>query len=187
MSIDGMIEVLAGFGYLFYVVVLGLSVLLSFGLYIVGALAVWRVLKMLGYDKAWLAWIPFGRYYALAEATMEKDVYLPFNITLAMDVFKWWWLIPILSSAIPIISIAVTVICFGWTLKKIYAMCEGVSPDQVSTIAYISAYIQIIMWIKFFTYKSVASGYQTYQAQPQYANQGYQQQDVPQDDSYTEF
>ena len=37
------------------------------------SLAHMKALNALGYDKAWIAWIPYGSYYGLADAVCENE------------------------------------------------------------------------------------------------------------------
>lgn len=60
----GAIDVLANFA----VIVFGLAA----AYYIFTSAANAKALRMVGYDKAWLAWVPYLRYWAIAEATKNE-------------------------------------------------------------------------------------------------------------------
>lgn len=53
-----------------------------------------KALKALGYDKAWLAWIPFGVLFACSDAvTGDADQVRMFNsFEVPAAVFKFWWI-----------------------------------------------------------------------------------------------
>ena len=57
----------AGFGLMIVVV------LIVIAWYVVSSIAHMKALKALGYDKAWLAWIPYGVFYACADQSQPSS------------------------------------------------------------------------------------------------------------------
>ena len=60
---------------------------------------------LMGYDKAWAAWVPFFNTYALADCIPEtKEKVEIFGISIPGTVFKFWWLIGIVATWIPVVG-----------------------------------------------------------------------------------
>ena len=63
--------------------------------YVLYAVSHMKALKALGYKNAWLAWIPYGVFYACADAAAEGEgekVKLFGSLELPAMVFKLWWI-----------------------------------------------------------------------------------------------
>lgn len=140
-----------GFGIILFMLVLSIAV------YFVCAFATYRALKLLGYDKAWLGFIPCANMYALADVTGYDEVDLGFNIKVPMTLFKFWWAIAYLIIMIPVVggilSFALQILCLGWNYMVVYAMLDGTSLKEQKVIGYISALIGIVPVVKFYTAK----------------------------------
>lgn len=125
--------------------------------YVVQALATQRALRILGYDKPWLAWIPLGNLFALAEVTGDDVAVLWFGIQVPMKAFRFWWLANFVCTLIPIVggllSLLITVMCLTWTYSRVYSALDGVPYENEMLIAVLSAFIGIIPIIKFFAAK----------------------------------
>ena len=66
--------------------------------YVLYAVSHMKALKALGYKNAWLAWIPYGVFYACADAAAEGEgekVKLFGSLELPAMVFKLWWILPV--------------------------------------------------------------------------------------------
>ena len=72
--------------------------------YVFYGLSHMKALKALGYDKAWLAWIPYGVYFGCADAVSgnEENVMLFNKFSVPSMVFKLWWVLPIIISCLPL-------------------------------------------------------------------------------------
>ena len=57
----------AGFG------IIVVAVIIIIAWYVLCSYAHMKALKALGYDKAWLAWIPYGVFYACADVVTGQD------------------------------------------------------------------------------------------------------------------
>ena len=65
--------------------------------YIIFSMSHMKALNAMGYDKAWLAWIPYGVWYACADAAAENEdpVRLFDSFEVPAMVFKLWWIVPL--------------------------------------------------------------------------------------------
>ena len=133
--------------------------ILSIAVYVLYGISHMKAFKMMGYDKAWAAWIPFFSSYALADCIPEtkEDVNI-FGLSIPGNLFKFWWIVSIVVAYVPavgtLLSLAVTIICAGLCYTSIYSILEGKSKDEVKVVGYLSGWINIIAIVKFFTYKN---------------------------------
>lgn len=88
---------------------IGIGVVLVAGiivifLYAFMSLAHMKALKTLGYDKTWIAWIPYGSYYGLADAVCdnEEKVTLFGKFEIPSILFKLWWGLPLVLVFLPL-------------------------------------------------------------------------------------
>lgn len=133
--------------------------ILAIAVYVLFGISHMKALKMMGYDKAWAAWIPFFSSYALADCIPEtKENVDIFGLSIPGTVFKFWWLVSFIVAYVPVVgtllSLAVTIICAGLCYTSIYSILEGKSKDEVKLVGYLSGWINIIAIVKFFTYKN---------------------------------
>lgn len=98
-----------------------------------------KALKALGYDKAWLAWIPFGVLFACSDAvTGDADQVRMFNsFEVPAAVFKFWWIAQlalwVLSLSGPLatlINLALNITFYGCTYAKMYALLERKAEEE---------------------------------------------------------
>ena len=150
---DSNAELLAGLAflgaYMAVVIVIGLAY------YVVASLAHMKALKALGYDKAWLAWIPFANFYAYADSVTkgQDSVTLFGNLSVPVMVYKLWWIASFVAPFIPVIgtllSTVITVIFLGNCYVKMYARLENTPEQDQQVIGYLSGFIGIIAVVKF--------------------------------------
>lgn len=135
------------------------SLIIIVACYVVGALAYSKALRMMGYPMSWLAWIPFGAYFALADITRdyEGNTTLFGSVKVPTNIFRLWWILMIVVQFVPVLgkiaSIAILVICLGTSFIRVYSALEGKTESDVTVLGYLSAFIQLIAVVKFFTYK----------------------------------
>ena len=120
--------------------------------YVLYAVSHMKALKALGYKNAWLAWIPYGVFYACADAAAEGE--------LPAMVFKLWWILPVALLFIPVngtvenvITIVLNVVFLGCSYAKMYAKLEGKQESETQAIGCVSGLIPIIAVVKFLSYK----------------------------------
>lgn len=147
---------------------LGLGVLLFLGaliiaVYVFYALAHMKALKALGYDKAWLAWIPYGVYFGCADAVSkdEDKVMLFGKFSIPAMVFKLWWVLPLVINFLPLdesviqfINRVIYIVFLGCTYAKMYARIEGKEEKDTQVLGCISGFIPIIAACKFIGIKN---------------------------------
>lgn len=123
--------------------------------YVVFSLAHMKALKALGYDKPWMAWIPFANYYAYADSVTkgQDSVTLFGNVTIPVMVYKLWWIASFVAPFIPVIgtllSTVITVIFLGNCYVKMYARLENTPEQDQQVIGYLSGFLAIIAVVKF--------------------------------------
>jgi len=90
------VETLFGMG-LAITVIMGLIIITCYALF---SIAHMKALQEMGYDKPWLAWIPYGVWYACADAVAgdEDPVRLFDSFEVPGLVFKLWWIVPVAFS-----------------------------------------------------------------------------------------
>ena len=77
--------------------------IIAIACYVIFSYAHMKALKALGYDKAWLAWIPYGCTFACADAAAkdEDPVELFGSFTVPALLFKLWWILLLVLGFLP--------------------------------------------------------------------------------------
>jgi len=131
---------------------------LAVAIYVFYGLSHMKALKALGYDKAWLAWIPYGVYFGCADAVSqnEENVMLFNKFSVPAIVFKLWWVLPIIISFLPLdaswanlINRVIYIIFLGCTYAKMYARIEGKTEQDTQVLGCVSGFLPIIAACKF--------------------------------------
>lgn len=121
-----------------------------------------KALNALGYDKAWLAWIPYAKYYAYADAVSDsqENIYLFEKYSVPALLFKIWWVIsiaigwlPLNSTVIWILKSLLQIVFLGAAYTKMYARLEYKSEQDTQVMGCVSGFLPIIAAIKFITLK----------------------------------
>lgn len=145
-----------GMGITMVIIVFALLIWIAF--YVIQSVAYMKALKALGYDKAWLAWIPYVQYYACADAVSDnqENVYLFNKFLTPVWLFKFWWAIalaigflPLLSTVSGLLKILLQVFFLGAVYTKMYARLEYKQEQDTQVIGCISGLFPIIASIKF--------------------------------------
>ncbi len=114
-----------------------------------------KALKALGYDKPWMAWIPFANFWALAEVALDGEENILFFDSLRVPamLFKLWWLVAYAVALIPgvggLLNLVLQIICLGACYTKMYARLDGKTEDETKGIGYVSGFLPIIAVFKF--------------------------------------
>lgn len=114
-----------------------------------------KALKAVGYDKAWMAWIPLANMWALAEVALDGDESMTLfgSLNIPAIAFKLWWVVGFVSSFIPMVggflNLVLTVICLGTCYIKMYAKLDGRDEKDVQALGYVSGFFPIIAVFKF--------------------------------------
>lgn len=124
--------------------------------YVLYGISHMKALKALGYDKAWLAWIPFGNYYAMADSVTgdnEESVTLFGSVNVPVMVYKLWWIGLFIAPFIPVVgnllSLALMIVFAGNAYVKMYATLENKTETETQVVGYLSGFITIIAIVKF--------------------------------------
>ena len=140
---------LFAFGIVYVVIVL----VLAAAVYVWISFVTYRALQSAKYEKAWMAWIPYARNYALADVT--KDEGDKTRVLNAFEVPNWcyqfYWVIPLVLAFVGlpsglewILNIACSVIFAGTIYTKLYAWHDKVSEDDKRTLGIVSGIFPIV-------------------------------------------
>ena len=137
------------------------AVILLIVCYVLTSVAHMKALKAMGYDRAWMAWIPFAQWYACADAATagnQGDVKLFGSVSVPVSLYKFWWAIWLvfqivgqffLTGVFSLLSTVVQVVFLGNTYVKMYAQLDGTDESDQQVIGYISGFLAIIAVFKF--------------------------------------
>lgn len=135
--------------YLIFVLVIVVAV------YVLYSISHMKALKALGYDKPWMAWIPFANYWALAEVALngEESMNLFGSFSVPAIAFKLWWVIAYVVMFVPgvgnFLYFVVSIIGLGTCYIKMYARLDGKDEKDVRVVGYLSGWIPLIAMCKF--------------------------------------
>ncbi|NDO47907.1 hypothetical protein FMM75_00260 [Lachnospiraceae bacterium MD335] len=135
--------------YLIFILVIGVVCWVLYGI------SHMKALKAVGYDKAWMAWIPLANMWALAEVALDGDESMTLfgSLNIPAIAFKLWWVVGFVSSFIPMVggflNLVLTVICLGTCYIKMYAKLDGRDEKDVQALGYVSGFFPIIAVFKF--------------------------------------
>lgn len=130
-------------------------IVIALAYYVVASLAHMKALKALGYDKPWMAWIPFANFYAYADAVSggQDNVNLFGNLSVPAMVYKLWWIGYLVASFIPaigsILALVIMVVFLGNCYVKMYARLDNTAEQDQQVIGYLSGFIGLIAVVKF--------------------------------------
>ena len=126
--------------------------------YIIFSMSHMKALQAMGYDKAWLAWIPYGVWYACADAVAgdEEQVRLFDSFAVPVLVFKLWWIVPLILNFVSfngslenMINFALNLVFLGSTYAKMYAVLDHKTEKETQTIGAVSGIVPIVAVVKF--------------------------------------
>lgn len=145
-----------GLGFLLFILAITVAC------YVIYSISHMKALKALGYRNAWLAWIPYGSYFACADSVSEgqEKIRLFDSFEIPAMVFKLWWIIPLAFVAIPLnerveqlIGVVLNIVFLGCTYAKMYARLEGKAERDTQALGCVSGFIPIVAVVKFFMMK----------------------------------
>lgn len=140
-------------------VILAIAVVLSIVFYVLWSIGCYKVLKKLGFQNAWMAWIPVVSYIALGLAcnTEDNKTMNLFGLDIPTVVYALWIVIWFVAGRIPgaggVVSLAVQILLSGRIYQYIYAKLEGKKESETAVIGFLSGWLGIIPMIKFLGYK----------------------------------
>lgn len=139
-----------------------LVVLLAVGIvfYVLRSIGCMRVLKALGWQAPWMAWIPVLSHIALGLAinTDDNKSMKLFGLDIPTVVYAFWIVIYMIATRIPsvggLIGLIVMIALSGRIYQNIYSRIEGKPESETMIIGFLSGWLGIIPMIKFLCYKS---------------------------------
>ena len=132
----------------------GLIFLLFFMLagYLVSSAAIVRVLKLFGYERAVLGWLPFVRHYALGTVCIQQSGSLPAvtgTFALPNIFLQWGWAAVLLAYSIPavgyVLGLGMSVLYYGSVYRFVYSRLYG---EDGVVLAVISSLVRIVFYIR---------------------------------------
>lgn len=136
--------------------------------HIIHALTHQKVLKALGYDKPWMAWIPYVNNYAYADCVAgKKEKIVMWNLfSVPAVIYKLWWLVRLMSHILYVfgivslsertlafIAMGIKVVFLGSVYAKMFAMLDGKEERKEQVLGCISGTWSIVAVVKFLTIK----------------------------------
>ncbi len=151
--------------YSYYLLLTGLGalmvviVIVAIGLYVWGSLVEYHMFQMLGYDKAWMAWIPAVRDYALCDIvpcpqnTNEIVYDGKGTFRIPKTLFIWLWAIGIAINFIPNVGPYLDGLLNIFYMIPVYIFVystfEKKAPSEALGLAIVSSIIPLVGLIMF--------------------------------------
>lgn len=137
--------------------------IISLVIYVLNSYALYMTLKAVGYELAWLAWVPFCQYFAITMAFNYKDEQniSIFGISIPRPVAGFASLIgmvlgsfiPFIGSILPILALLIN----GNILAEMFDVCEDSEPGKNIGMGIVSALIIFVQIFMFFKYMKKAN------------------------------
>ena len=138
--------------------------IIAIACYVIFSYAHMKALKALGYDKAWLAWIPFACTFGCADAVAKDedlvDMFGSFSVP--AFVFKLWWIVPLVV-ALPfvpfpgglgrLLTFALNIVFLGSIYAKMFAALDGKTESEEQVLGCVSGALPIVAVFKFLCIK----------------------------------
>lgn len=139
------------------IIIILIIIVVAIAFYVANAYPLYMILKSVGYDMAWLAWIPFCQYFAITMAfNYKKDSNITiFGIQIPRPVAGFASLIALVLSKIPVIGPVLSILALlvnAFILCEMFDVCENTEPEKNMGMAVISALIIFVQIFTFFKY-----------------------------------
>lgn len=136
-DVESLVEGLVASGALIMVIaIIGIMLLLSIAVYVLQAVALYKMANKLGHQYPWMAWIPYANTYLLFTLPDKKLKVLAFNKEVDRSTGFWIWLaITLGGSVIQGIFSAFTVIPFRLSDRLSYRWYQSQLWWQESLLA----------------------------------------------------
>lgn len=145
------------------IIILIIASILSLVIYVLNSYPLYMILKSVGYEMAWLAWIPFCKYFAIAMAfnTKNEPNITLFGLALPRPVAGFASLIGVvLSSIVPVIGGVFPILAIlinGGILCEMFDVCDDREPGANMGMGIISSLIVFVQIYQFFKYMGKAN------------------------------
>ena len=142
--------------------IVAVILIIAIACYVIFSYAHMKALKALGYDKAWLAWIPYGCTFACADAAAkdEDPVELFGSFTVPALLFKLWWILLLVLGFLPfpgwlsnVLNIALNIVFMGSIYAKMFAELDGKTESEEQVLGCVSGFLPIVAVFKFLCMK----------------------------------
>lgn len=145
------------------IIVLIIAAVISLVIYVLNSYSLYMILKSVGYDLAWLAWVPFCQYFAITMAfnrNNEPNINL-FGLQIPRPVAGFASLIgivlgriiPIIGGIFPIFAILIN----GAILCEMFDICDDREPGTNMGMGIVSSLIVFVQIYQFFKYMGKAN------------------------------
>lgn len=147
-------------GFVIVLIIIGIFALAA---YVLTAYPLYKILKAVHYELAWLAWIPFCQYFTIVMAFNYKNepnmqifgLSVPrpaagFASLIGIVLSK---IIPIIGNLFPILAVLIN----GCILAEMYDVCEDHEPGSNLAMGIISSLIWIVQIVMLFKYMGRAN------------------------------
>ena len=158
---DNTIFTIAALGIIGIIIVV-IAAIISLVCYILNSYSLYMILKAVGYDMAWLAWIPFCKYFAITMAfNFKNDPNITiFGLPLPRPVAGFAGIIgtvlaklPFIGGIFPILAILIN----GFILGEMFDVCEDSEPGKNTGMGIVSSLIIFVQIFMFFKYMGKAN------------------------------
>ena len=132
--------------------------ILAAALYVLKGFAYQKAMRLLKYNKSWMAWIPYARDYGLADAASGGEPTMKFfNADAPSWMFKFWFLFSYAISVFPmggaLAGFLYKLFFQGGVYRTVYAKLENRTINSATCVGFFSTVIDLIPIIKFLKYK----------------------------------
>lgn len=136
----------------FLMLMLGVAGIICIIGWVLSGIAHMKMLRLVGYAYPWMAWIPFLKYYAMADAIPGDEVRL-FGTSMSKRLFSFWWaltfIVPLIPAVGTILNVVLTVICLGQCYTVLFAVTDRRDISETTVIGHISAAFPIVAVFKY--------------------------------------
>ncbi len=140
-----------------------IAAVISLACYVLSSYSLYTILKTVGYDMAWLAWIPFCQYFAITMAFNYKDEpnITVLGLAIPRPVAGFAGIIgailgkfiPFIGGVFPILAILIN----GFILGEMFDVCEDSEPGKNTGMGIVSSLIVFVRIFMFFKYMGKAN------------------------------
>lgn len=152
MSLFSLLGSMFSFGFNMIFVVIPALVI-----YVIEALAYYKLLTRMDYTNAWMAWIPYLNYFALADCVCYSDYINIIGQEINTKLFRFWFIVSAILGCIPyvgsMLAFIIQTLCLGYCFTEIFASLEHKMTDETKLIGHLSGAFPIIGVIKSYMIK----------------------------------
>lgn len=125
--------------------------------FILSAFGIFKVLRIYRYPNCWMAFVPYLRFYALADAALYGQKYVELlGCSIPVFCFKFWFLLQILVGLIPglglYLGLAIQIFGLGYVCGEVYQRIGHELKSNAEAMGYLSGWLPVIMTAKFLNY-----------------------------------